>query len=98
MTWATSFSLETSRCQYSAMPPLSLICCTTFFPFSSRRSVRATFAPSCASSLQTALPIPPAAPVTIATFPLTLSKPHLPFDSPTPHVEDGSHLGYEWPA
>src|SRR5260370_28157265 len=78
ITCATSFSFETSRCQYSAIPPLSLICCTTFLLFSSRRSVSATFAPSCARSFETALPIPPAAPLTIATFPLTLSTPPSP--------------------
>ena len=67
-TWGTSVTSADAK---MASPPASAIMRTVSSPSASFRSTAATFAPRSAKSNAEARPMPPAAPVTMATLPST---------------------------
>src|SRR5215212_5421511 len=76
----TCLALDTSHATASASRPASLTAITVSCPASAERSKTATLAPSCASFMASAAPIPLAAPVTTATRPSSLpTRNHLSF-------------------
>jgi hypothetical protein len=74
MTRLTSTSLETSALVKNALFPCAQIVSTVARPLLSSVSTTWTLAPSRANSIALALPIPLAAPVTVATLPCSFMQ------------------------
>src|SRR3990170_7343763 len=88
-----SASLETAACTNRASPPARWIPSAAASPAWSATSVRITFAPSSANSLDATMPMPLAPPVMSATFPLSR-----PIRLPPPSDSGPKHPHPSWVA
>src|SRR5215207_3601527 len=92
--FSTCCALDTSQAIAIASDPTASTASTVSWQASAERSRTATFAPSCASRMASAAPMPRAAPVTIAVRPSSLKVSPLSVGNTATHTPGGCGLCY----